>query len=186
MKSAVVFLAPGFEEIEAVTAIDVLRRAGVRVIVAGTREGSVTGSHEITVQPDARIEEVDPESVDMVVLPGGLPGSVHLRDDPRVRAFVQALDRAGKYTCAICAAPTVLKAAGVAAGRKLTSHPVVQEDFRDCDYREDRVVVDGTVVTSRGAGTALEFSLELVRLLVGPDKARELAAAMIARVDPAG
>jgi protein deglycase len=181
MKRAVVFLAPGFEEIEAVTAVDVLRRAGVTVIVAGIREGPITGSHEITVTPDALIGEVHPESVDMVVLPGGLPGSVHLRDDPRVRSFLRAMHRAGKYTCAICAAPTVLKAAGVVTGRRLTSHPVVREDLREFDYREDRVVVDGPVVTSRGAGTAMEFALELVRLLVGPDKARELASAMIAR-----
>jgi len=182
MKSAVVFLATGFEEIEAVTVIDVLRRAGVRVWTAGLQPGLITGSHDITIRPDTTIEEVSPASVDMVVLPGGLPGTFHLRDDLRVRDFLREMHRAGKYTCAICAAPLVLMAAGIAAGRRLTSHPVVRDDLRDADYREDRVVVDGELVTSRGAGTALEFSLELVRLLAGPDKAAEVAKQVLAGV----
>jgi 4-methyl-5(b-hydroxyethyl)-thiazole monophosphate biosynthesis len=182
MKSAVVFLAPGFEEIEAITVVDVLRRAGVKVIVAGLESGPVTGSHEITVRPDTSIDQVSPLSVDMVVLPGGMPGSLHLRDDARVQGFLREMHRAGKYTCAICAAPVALKAAGIVGGRRLTSHPVVRNELRDLDFREDRVVVDGTLVTSRGAGTALEFSLELVRLLAGPEKASEVANQMLARV----
>ena len=106
MKSVAVLLAPGFEEIEAITVIDVLRRAEVRVTVAGLQEGEITGSHEITVRPDKTLDEVRPEEFDMVVLPGGLPGTDHLRDDPRVTSFVREMERAGKYTCAICAAPT--------------------------------------------------------------------------------
>ena len=179
MKSVAVFLAPGFEEIEAITVIDVLRRAGIHVTVAGLVEGEITGSHEITVRPDKTVDEIRPEDFDMVVLPGGLPGTDHLREDPRVRAFVRDMAESGKYTCAICAAPTVLEAAGVAAGRAVTSHPVVQEALKGLDYREDRVVVDGTVVTSRGAGTAMEFALELVRILAGPEKAALLARLMI-------
>ena len=179
MKSVVVILAPGFEEIEAITVIDVLRRAEVRVTVAGLQAGEITGSHEITVRPDRTLDEVRPEEFDMVVLPGGLPGTDHLREDRRVRAFVRDMAESGKYTCAICAAPTVLEAAGVATGRAVTSHPIVQEDMKGLDYREDRVVVDGSVVTSRGAGTAMEFALELVRILVGTDKADLLAQMMI-------
>ena len=181
MKKVAVFLAPGFEEIEAVIPIDVLRRAEVEVIVAGLQPGPVTGSHGITIQPDATIEEVRPEDVDMVVLPGGLPGTDNLREDGRVREFIRKMDEAGKYTCAICAAPTVLKAAGVVRGRALTSHPAVKQDLARLNYREDRVVVHGSMVTSRGPGTAMEFALELVRLLEGEQKADELATFMLAR-----
>ena len=181
MKSVAVLLAPGFEEIEAITVIDVLRRADIRVTVAGLLEGEITGSHEITVRPDTTLDEIQPGGFDMVVLPGGLPCTDHLREDPRVRAFLQEMARSGKHTCAICAAPTVLKAAGVAQGKAVTSHPIVQEDMKGFDYREDRVVVDGSVVTSRGAGTAMEFSLELVRILAGAEKADLLAQMMIVK-----
>lgn len=181
MKSVAVLLAPGFEEIEAITVIDVLRRADIQVTVAGLGKGEITGSHEITVLPDKTLDEIQPEGFDMVVLPGGLPGTDHLREDPRVLAFVQEMARAGKHTCAICAAPTVLEAAGVAMGRTVTSHPVVREALKGLDYREDRVVVDGSLVTSRGAGTAMEFALELVRILAGSEKADLLAQLMIVR-----
>lgn len=181
MKSVAVLLAPGYEEIEAITVIDVLRRADIRVTVAGLHEGEITGSHEITVRPDKSLEEIHPDGFDMVVLPGGLPGTDHLREDPRVLAFVREMARSGKHTCAICAAPTVLQAAGVSEGRAVTSHPIVREDLKGVDYREDRVVVDGSVVTSRGAGTAMEFALELVRILAGSEKADHLARMMIVR-----
>lgn len=179
MKSVAVLLAPGFEEIEAITVIDVLRRADIQVTVAGLSKGEITGSHQITVRPDRTLDEIRPEGFDMVVLPGGLPGTDHLRADPRVRTFVQQMAGAGKHTCAICAAPTVLKEAGVAEGKSVTSHPIVREDLKGLDYREDRVVVDGSVVTSRGAGTAMAFALELVRILAGPEKADLLAQAMM-------
>ena len=125
MKSVAVLLAPGFEEIEAITVIDVLRRADVQVTVAGLVEGAITGSHEITVLPDKSLDQIQPDGFDMVVLPGGLPGTDHLREDPRVITFVQEMAKAGKHTCAICAAPIVLKAAGVANGKAVTSHPAV-------------------------------------------------------------
>lgn len=181
MKSVVVLLAPGFEEIEALTVVDVLRRAGVRVMAAGLREGLVTGSHEITVKPDTTLDKVRPEEFDMVVLPGGMPGTTHLRQDSRVRKLVTEMAKRGKHTCAICAAPVVLKDAGVAQDRAVTSHPVMREELKGLDYREERVVTDDKVVTSRGPGTAMEFALELVRILVGQEKAAELAAAMVVR-----
>ena len=181
MAKVVVFLAPGFEEIEAITPIDVLRRAEVDVTVAGLQDGPVTGSHGITVCPDTTIDKVRPEDVDMVVLPGGMPGTDNLRRDPRVAEFVRGMDRAGRYVCAICAAPLVLHAAGVIRERPLTSHPGVSQDLAGLNYREDRVVEAGTLITSRGPGTALEFSLELVRVLKGAETAEALAAIMLAR-----
>jgi 4-methyl-5(b-hydroxyethyl)-thiazole monophosphate biosynthesis len=181
MKRVALLLAPGFEEIEAVTPIDVLRRAEVEVTIAGLQDGPITGSHGITIQPDTTLDKVSPEDVDMVVLPGGLPGADNLRNDVRVRDFIQKMDKARKYVCAICAAPMVLHAAGVIRDRAITSHPGVREVLAEHKYKEDRVVVAGSMVTSRGPGTALEFSLELVKLLKSPDTADAVAAMMLAR-----
>src|SRR5207245_5618049 len=121
VKRARVPRAPGFEEIEAVTVIDVLRRAGVTVEVAGTEPGPIPGSHGITVTPDRTLAGVDAGAYDLVALPGGMPGTLHLREHAEVRRIVRELAERGRYTTAICAAPTVLAAAGVIAGRAVTS-----------------------------------------------------------------
>jgi 4-methyl-5(b-hydroxyethyl)-thiazole monophosphate biosynthesis len=181
MARVLVPLAPGFEEIEAVAIIDVLRRAGVRVDVAGTVPGAVVGSHGIRVATDLPIEAARAADYDAIALPGGMPGTRHLREHPAVLRLVGELAERGRYTTAICAAPTVLVAAGVARGRTLTSHPSVRREVEGvATYSEARVVCDGTVVTSRGPGTAVEFALALVTELVGEDTARTLRAAMLA------
>jgi len=173
-------LAPGFEEIEAVVVIDVLRRAGIEVRVLGLAPGPVTGSHGITLVPDGVLEGVRAEELEMLVLPGGMPGARHLREDPRVLALVRALEGAGRTVAAICAAPTVLAAAGVLEGREVTAHPSVRDQLAPATVRaQPRVVRSGAVVTSQGAGTAMEFALELVAGLVGAAKAAELRAAML-------
>src|SRR5207249_11150636 len=154
VKRALVPLAPGFEEIEAITIIDVLRRAGVTVDVAGTEPGPITGSHGITVTPDRSLAGIDADPYDLVALPGGMPGTLNLREHADVRRVVRELAERGRYTTAICAAPTVLKAAGVAEGRAVTSHPSVAAELDGSIYRIDAVVRDGPVITSRGAGTA--------------------------------
>lgn len=179
MKTVCVPLAPGFEEIEAVTIIDVLRRADVRVVVAGTEPGPIRGSHGIVVTPDVTVDGVDAETLDMVALPGGMPGTAHLRDSAAVRALVARVARAGRYTAAICAAPIVLAAEGLLAGRRATSHPSVRDQLGEARYDEAAVVADGTIVTSRGAGTAMEFALELVRLLVDDATVERLRNAMV-------
>lgn len=178
--SVIVPLAPGFEEIEAITIVDVLRRAGESVAVAGLKPGPCEGAHGITVTPDCGLDEVDPAGVRMVVLPGGLPGATNLRDDPRVVRLLQTCAEKGGYTAAICAAPIALAKAGLHRGRRVTSYPGFAKDLGGATYVEDRVVVDGKVVTSRGPGTALEFALELVKLLKDERAAKELAAAMLA------
>jgi 4-methyl-5(b-hydroxyethyl)-thiazole monophosphate biosynthesis len=166
-------LAPGFEEIEAITIIDVLRRAGVTVDVAGTEPGPITGSHGITVTPDRVIAGASAVDYDCVALPGGMPGTLRLREHPDVQRLLRELAARGAYTTAICAAPIVLAAAGVAEGRAVTSHPSVAAQLSGTRYAEDAVVVDGPVITSRGAGTAMEFALRLVETLVdGPTAAR--------------
>jgi len=173
-------LAAGFEEIEAVVVIDVLRRAGVEVRVAGVRPGAVTGSHGITLSTDCALDDVRAGELDMLVLPGGMPGAANLRSDARVLALVRELERSGRTVAAICAAPTVLAAADVLEGRRVTSHPSVRDQLPGARVVDaPRVVRSGPVVTSQGVGTALEFALELVAQLVGPGKAEELARAML-------
>jgi 4-methyl-5(b-hydroxyethyl)-thiazole monophosphate biosynthesis len=172
-------LAPGFEEIEAITIIDVLRRAGITVDVAGTEPGPITGSHGITVTPDRALAGAEARDYDCVALPGGMPGTLRLREHPEVRRLVQELAARGAYTTAICAAPTVLAAAGVVAGRALTSHPSVAAELADARYAEEAVVVDGSLITSRGAGTAMEFALRLVETLVDAATAARLRMQMV-------
>lgn len=183
MKTAavVVPLAAGFEEIEAVTIIDVLRRAGETVAVAALKPGPCTGAHGLAVTPDCTLDEIDAATVRMVALPGGMPGATNLRDDPRVVRLLQTAASKGAYTAAICAAPIALAKAGLHAGRRVTSYPGFGKELGGATYVEDRVVVDGKVVTSRGPGTALEFALTLVKLLKGEGASKELQSAMLVK-----
>jgi 4-methyl-5(b-hydroxyethyl)-thiazole monophosphate biosynthesis len=174
-------LAEGFEEIEAVTIVDVLRRAGLPVVVAGLAPGRCRGSHGIVLDTDCALADVDPATLRTIVLPGGMPGTQHLLEDERVLDLVRALHESRRPVSAICAAPMVLAAAGVLDGRAATSHPSVRDQLglaRVEDRR--RVVKDGLVTTSQGPGTALEFALALVEDLVGPAKAESLSQAMLA------
>ncbi|MBK7874986.1 MAG: DJ-1/PfpI family protein [Planctomycetes bacterium] len=174
-------LAAGFEEIEAITIVDVLRRAGLSVVVAGLVPGPVAGSHGIVVVPDTHLGAVDLERVGMLVLPGGMPGTRNLMADERVVALARRLHAAGRRTAAICAAPLVLHAAGVTDGLRITSHPSVRGELaRAAVDGAARVVHSGTVTTSQGVGTALEFALALVADVRGPERAAELARAMVA------
>ena len=173
-------LAEGFEEIEAVTIIDVLRRAGVDVCVAGLAPGPVRGSHGISLATDRALADVAVSELAMVVLPGGTPGAANLRKDERVLALVRELERSGRLVAAICAGPTVLAAAGVLEGRRATAYPAVRGQLAGAEVVDRPTVVrSGPVLTSQGVGTALDFALELVAVLVGPAKSRELRAAML-------
>lgn len=175
-------LAEGFEEIEAVAIVDVLRRGGLDVTTAGLEAGTVTGSHGIAVQPDAALGELDLERFTCVVLPGGMPGTLHLAADERVIALVRRLHGEGRTTAAICAAPLVLEKAGVLGKSPLTSHPSVRAELAGrALVAEPRVVSSGPIVTSQGPGTAIEFALALVERFAGGEKARELERAMLAR-----
>ena len=173
-------LADGFEELEAVAVIDVLRRAGMEVVVAGLKPGPARGAHAIEVGTDVELAHVDPASFDLLVLPGGMPGTTHLAEDPRVIAAVQQLHAAGRPLAAICAAPTVLARAGVLAGVRVTSHPSVRAKLGAAQVVDaPRVVTSGLVTTSQGPGTAIEFALALVEQLVGAATADKLRSAMI-------
>lgn len=176
---AVVVLAHGFEEIEAVTPIDLLRRAGVSVTVAGLTTMSVVGARGLSVQCDALLESVS-DDWDALVLPGGLPGARHLAESALVaRCLQQTIDR-GARIAAICAAPAlVLGARGLLAGRSYTCYPGMESEVSDGRYLTEAVVVDGPLITSRGVGTAGAFALKLVETLLGPAKAAEVARSVL-------
>jgi len=162
-------LAEGFEEIEAVTVVDLLRRAGIEVHTAALERRQVAGSHGITVLADMALDEADPLQYDMIVLPGGMPGADHLKRDARVVGLLQRFASAGRYTAAICAAPGVLAHAGLLDGRAATSFPgfLTGDSAPGIRLSTAPVVVDGKVITSRGPGTAVPFALYLVELLEG-------------------
>jgi len=155
MVRVLVPLAEGFEEIEAVNVIDILRRAGIEVVTAGLKDGMVTGSHKITVQPDTDLNKIDFRDFDGLVLPGGAPGFINLGNDERILNMAREMDRAEKLVAAICAAPSVLIKAGVLQGRRATVSPSGKAEVQACaDFSEERVVVDRNLVTSRAPGTA--------------------------------
>jgi len=180
MKRVLVPLAPGFEEIEAITIIDVLRRAGVEVTVAGTHSDPIQGSRGIAIVPDCALTQVEAQSFDMITLPGGAKGVEQLQRHPKLLPLLGEFIAKGKYVTAICAAPSLLASAGLICGKQVTSHPSVQPAVAPTTlYSEDRVVIDGKIVTSRGPGTAMEFALKLVEILEGSEKVSELRRAML-------
>ncbi|NYT01996.1 MAG: DJ-1/PfpI family protein [Methanosarcinales archaeon] len=176
----VVPMAEGFEEIEFVTIVDLLRRAGIQVVTAALKEGPVEGSHGIRMMADLSLDQVDPRNFDALALPGGYPGFVNLGRDQRVVRLVQEMDRAGKYVTAICGAPSVLISAGVVEGRKATINPAGRDQLSADQYRSDRVVVDGKMITSQAVGTAMEFALKLVEVFAGEEASKKLRAEILA------
>ena len=165
-KKVLVLLADGFEEIEAVTVIDVLRRADIEVMSASLNGSQVKGSHGISVVADSTLDQVEEQMFDALVLPGGMPGARHLRESQPVLDLIRDAAHKGKFVAAICAGPTALDVAGVLKGRRATSNP--GHELPSADYVEEAVVVDGNIVTSRGPGTAFDFALKLVEKLAGP------------------
>jgi 4-methyl-5(b-hydroxyethyl)-thiazole monophosphate biosynthesis len=178
MKRVLVPLAEGFEELEAVTIIDMLRRAGIEVVVAALARSPVTGAHGIALSADTTLGDVSTQDFDLIALPGGMPGAANLRDDPRIGAIIRRLHEDGRHVAAICAAPMVLQAAGVLAGRRATAFPGSLDEAAGMTLVDEPVVVDGRVITSRGPGTALDFALELVAQLSGPAARQKVESAL--------
>jgi 4-methyl-5(b-hydroxyethyl)-thiazole monophosphate biosynthesis len=176
MKTALLLLADGFEEIEAVTIIDVLRRGNVAVTTASLAGKQVRGAHDISIESDTLFERVSMDNFDALVLPGG-PAAKTLREDTHVQATIRAAAAAGKLVAAICAAPTALEAAGVLAGKRATSYP--GNPLPSAQQVDERVVEDGNIVTSRGPATAMAFALELVRRLSSPEIAKTTAEKLL-------
>jgi len=170
MKNVLIPLAPGFEEIETITVVDILRRSGARVSTAGIVDGIIEGSRGVKLFADESINNINSENFDLMVLPGGQPGTDNLKKDPRVTTLLNEMYSKKKLIGAICAAPIILEENGLLIKRKRTSHPSVKE-ILSCDlYKEERVVVDQNIITSRSPGTAMEFTFKLVEILFGVDR----------------
>ncbi len=182
MAKVLVPLANGFEEIEAISIIDVLKRAEIDVTVAGLNSIEVVGAYaQIPMKTDTLLENVNIEEYDMMVLPGGLPGAEYLAKSDLVKKYINILNEKGKYVGAICAAPWALKEAGVLEGKKHTNYPGFEEKTGVDGYVDDqKVVVDGNVLTSRGPGTAICFALEIVRKLKGEEIYTQLKNGLLA------
>ena len=178
MPTALVLLAEGFEELEAVTIIDVLRRGEVSVTTASLAAKHVTGSHQISLQADTLLESVNVEDFDALVLPGG-PASKTLREDEHAQATIKRAAAAGKLLAAVCAAPTALEVAGVLTGKRATSYP--GNPLPSARWVDETVVQDGDVITSRGPGTSMAFALALVERLRGAEVAKTTAERLLFR-----
>lgn len=181
MAKVLVPLADGCEELEAVTIIDLLRRAGIEVTVAGLKPGIVKASRDVQLVPDVTLDVALQDHYDMLVLPGGMPGATNLKADPRILDLVRRMAADGKYTAAICAAPTVLLEAGVLAGKQATSYPGFLDALNPpgVALSSAPVVQDGTIVTSRGPGTAMDFALTLIETLAGADVRAKVEAGLV-------
>lgn len=179
MARVLVPLADGCEEVEAITIIDLLRRAEIDVVTAGLKDGPVVGAHNVTITPDTTLDAALDGDYDMMVLPGGLPGADYLDADARVHAKLKELAAADKYTCAICAAPKVLANAGLLEGKSATCYPSFLDDAEGVNVTGGVLEQDGKVITSRGPGTAMDFALALIEALEGKTKRDEIEAGLV-------
>ncbi|KAF0191896.1 MAG: 4-methyl-5(b-hydroxyethyl)-thiazole monophosphate biosynthesi [Gammaproteobacteria bacterium] len=181
MPRVLVPLAQGCEELEAVTIIDLLRRAGIDVVTAGLDDQPVIASRGVRLLPDTTLDDALTQTFDMIALPGGGPGADHLHQDRRIRELLQRMAGQGKYTAAICAAPKVLAAAGLLDGRRATAYPGTLDALAapGMTVASAAVVVDGKVITSRGPGTAMDFALVLIEQLSGKPLRDKVEAGLV-------
>lgn len=180
MKKTAILFAEGYEEVEALTVVDLLRRAKIGCDIVAVKEvDEVTGSHGISVRADRRFSQLTPEEYDGLILPGGLRGVNNLAADERVIDMLRRFHEAGKLTAAICAGPTVLARAGLLEGRKACCYPGMEDQLTGAVASTEAVVEDGSIITSRGLGTAIPFALALVVYFCGERQAQTLAKSIV-------
>lgn len=179
MSLVYIFLADGFEEVEGLTSVDLLRRSGAEVKTVSIMEGPfVTGSHGICVKADLMFDEIEEEAA-LLVLPGGLPGTNYLKEHEGLASMLREYHDKKQWIGAICAAPGVFGKLGFLEGRRATSYPGCLDEYSCGEYLEDSVVVDGHIITSRGVGTAIDFALTLIEILSGKEEAAKIAASIL-------
>ena len=182
MSLVYMFIADGFEEVEGLTSVDLLRRAGIEVkMVSVMGRKNIEGAHGIRLETDLLLEDLEDSGplADMMVLPGGLPGTNYLRESALLAGLLKAQYAAGRYVAAICAAPSVLAGLSFLKGRRATSYPGCLDDYEVGEYCQEPVVTDGHVITSRGVGTAIPFALTLIEKLEGAGKADQIASSIL-------
>ncbi|AJA47812.1 DJ-1 family protein [Clostridium pasteurianum DSM 525 = ATCC 6013] len=179
MTDVLLFIAEGFEEIEALTVVDILRRANIKCDTCSLQGNYVKGAHGIEVKADKSIEKIDKNQYGAVVLPGGMPGAKNLKENKKVIEIVQSFYNDNKIVSAICAAPVVLKEANVHRGNKITSYPSFKEELLEAEYLESIVAEDKNLITSRGPATAIYFGLKLAEKIAGKDAADKLREEML-------
>ena len=177
-----VFLADGFEEVEALTPVDLMRRAGIEVLTVGVTGEVVNGSHKIPVKADITIDEIQlNDKIEMIVLPGGMPGTVNLQNDVYVDQTIDFCVKNDKYLAAICAAPKILGAKGLLDGKNAICFPGFEDELTGAKLVDDIVAMDGKIITAKGAGAALKFGLKIVETLVSTAEAEKLEESLQCR-----
>ena len=177
-------MANGCEEIEGLTVVDLLRRAGIEIDMLSIQDGlNVRGSHGIAFEADQTIARADLSSYDGIILPGGMPGTNALKADARVRDAVTRFYQAGKLVAAICAAPTVFGACGILNGKNAICYPGLEENLTGANVIKQSVVIDGNIITSRGMGTAIPFGLAIIAYFLGQDQADAMAEKIVFQQD---
>lgn len=180
MSKVYIFLADGFEDIEGLTVVDLLRRAGVEIQTVSIRDSrEITTSHGIEMKTDVIFKDADFSDADMLVIPGGMPGTKYLGEYQPLCDLLTSFYNKGEKIAAICAAPTVFAKLGFLEGRKATAYPSCMDGLAGAVRSEDEVVIDGNVTTSRGLGTAIPFALSLIAQLCGAEKAEEIAESVV-------
>jgi len=175
-----IFMANGLEEVECLTTVDLLRRAGIEVFMISIQhEKFVTGAHSITIATDFLLNEPDYDTLDGIILPGGMPGTLYLQENEIVCHVVRKFASSGKLIAAICAAPTVFGHLGLLEGRTATCYPTMEDGLLGAVFTEDAVATDGNIITSRGVGTAIDFSLAIIAYLLDTQTADEIAKQIV-------
>ncbi len=173
MVKILVPLAQGLEEIEAISIIDILRRGGVEVVSVGLDSLEITGSHKITIIADKLLQDISSHDFDGIVLPGGMPGTLHLKNNPKIISIIQKMYRENKLIGAICAAPMVLEKAGILEEKNFTIHPAVKDDI-SLIPKNLQFVKDGNIITGQASGAVTLFTLQIIKIIFGKEKMNEV------------